>query len=421
MRVPRSPEANSRPGPARGGKRTGSMTVEPMLATEDARSALERAADQPSPAVEELDATVAFDLGDGQGWSVRLDRGRMAFRTDPVEKADTRIFTDPSPLAAIVDGRESGVKAFLDGRLRVRGNLALSLRLDGLFDGVERPPRFPRAGTVTAAGVRTFYLEAGAGPAIILLHGLGATNASLLPTLWDLAADHRVLVPDLPGFGDSDKPLRAYHSAFFAGWLRAFMDAVGVDRADLVGNSMGGRVAIEMGLAAPERVGHLVLLAPSPAFIRRRQFVRIVRLLRPELAYVRLPIRHGLVVRGIRALFARPERLPDPWYLAAADEFIRVFSRPRARVAFFSAARQIYLEEPYGDHGFWDRLPALESPSLFVWGERDRLVPAGFARHVVKALPNATSVVLDDCGHVPQYEHPDQTHQLTREFLADGG
>ena len=60
----------------------------------------------------------------------------------------------------------------------------------------------------------------------------------------------------------------------------------------------------------------------------------------------------------------------------------------------------------------------LRTPTLFIWGRRDRLVPAGFARHVEKALPNATSVVLDDCGHVPQYELPDKTHELTRSFLA---
>jgi pimeloyl-ACP methyl ester carboxylesterase len=123
-------------------------------------------------------------------------------------------------------------------------------------------------------------------------------------------------------------------------------------------------------------------------------------------------------VRGIKSMFARPSRLPDAWYEAAADEFLRVFKTARGRIAFFSAARQIYLEEPHGDDGFWDRLPSMTRPALFVWGERDRLVPAAFARHVVKALPKARSEVFEDCGHVPQYELPKRTNRLIREFLG---
>jgi pimeloyl-ACP methyl ester carboxylesterase len=368
------------------------------------------------PGALDLDAVVSFDLAAGGQWSLRARNGQVAIAAGLDPAADTTVFTDPETLGEVAESRESGIKAFLDGRLRVRGNLALALRLDGLLQR-ERPARFPRSNSVVANGLRTFYLEAGEGPPVLLLHGLGATNASFLPTLWDLAQDHRVLAPDLPGFGDTDKPIRRYDSPFFARWARAFMDQTGIQRADVVGNSMGGRVAIELGLEAPERVDRLVLLAPSPAFIRRRQFVRIVRLLRPELAVVRLPMRHRSVVWGIKRLFSRPERLPDPWYLAAADEFLRVFARARARIAFFSAARQIYLEEPFGDVGFWERLPSLRVPSLFVWGERDRLVPSKFARHVERALPAATSVILQDCGHVPQYELPDRTHGLMREFM----
>ena len=108
------------------------------------------------------------------------------------------------------------------------------------------------------------------------------------------------------------------------------------------------------------------------------------------------------------------------WYDAAADEFARVFATPRGRMAFFSAARQIYLEEAHGEQGFWERLPALSRPALFLWGDRDRLVPCGFARHVTAALPAVRSRVLEDCGHVPQFEQPERTHLLVREFLAAG-
>jgi len=91
---------------------------------------------------------------------------------------------------------------------------------------------------------------------------------------------------------------------------------------------------------------------------------------------------------------------------------------PRGRIAFFSAMRQIYLEEAFGADGFWERLPGLRPPALFVWGDSDRLVPHGFERHVVQALPQCHSVVLRECGHVPQFDQPEETHRLVRSFLA---
>lgn len=82
-------------------------------------------------------------------------------------------------------------------------------------------------------------------------------------------------------------------------------------------------------------------------------------------------------------------------------------------------ARQIYLEESHGSGGFWHRLGHLQAPSLFVWGEKDWLVPASFARHTAGcAVPHATSVTLDDCGHVPQYEMPERVNELVRSFLG---
>ncbi|MFL5797705.1 MAG: alpha/beta fold hydrolase [Actinomycetota bacterium] len=389
-----------------------------MTATRD-RSALAgllRGQAERAQVVAGLSATVDLEVGP-EHWTIRLHDRHMDVEPGEPEASDARIVTDADTLEAIVRGTRSGVEAFLEGDLQVRGNLALSLRMDSMLRSHEGHPRWPKYREVRAAGIRTGYLEAGRGSPVVLLHGLGATNASMLPTMWDLARDHRVLAPDLPGFGESDKPLRSYHATFFARWLEDFLRKSGVERAHVVGNSMGGRIAIEAGLRFPERVDRLVLLAPAAAFIKGREYVRIVRLLRPELALIPLPIRHRAVVRGIRGLFSRPSRLPAAWYDAAADEFLRVFKTPRGRISFFSAARQIYLEEPHGDKGFWDRLPSLSRPALFVWGDRDRLVPSRFAPHVERALPKATSVVFEDCGHVPQYEHAERTNRMIREFL----
>jgi pimeloyl-ACP methyl ester carboxylesterase len=149
-----------------------------------------------------------------------------------------------------------------------------------------------------------------------------------------------------------------------------------------------------------------------------RHFVPLVRFLPPDAVVAPLPLGHRAVVGGIRAMFADPNRLPRQWYDAAADEHRRVMRDYGHRRAFFSCLKQIYLEEAFGDNGFWDRLPRLSTPAMFVWGDRDRLVPASFERHVMSALPDAVSVVMEHSGHVPQFEHPEHTALITREFLT---
>lgn len=368
----------------------------------------------------DVEAVVRLDGGPGAQAVVSLSKGLVRV-VDDAETVTTTISADPVTLLDVVEGRTSGVEAFLDGRLRVDGDLSLSLRLDGVFAGdAARPARFPRSSMVRAGRVRTFSLEAGPpdAAAIVMLHGLGATNASLLPTLWDLATDYRVLAPDLPGHGASSAPIARYDAAFFARWLAAYLDAVGVDRCVLLGNSLGGRISLEIALIEPERVSALVLLAPAVAFRKLRQFVPLVRLLRPEAAALPLPMTRGMARATLRAMFSRPSRLTAQSYDAAAGEFVRVYKRAPYRIAFFASLRQIYLDDAFGEkRGFWKRLPTLAPPALFVWGARDRLVPAGFARHVAEAVPGARSVVFEDCGHVPQFELPDRTHAEVRAFL----
>ena len=366
-------------------------------------------------------ASVQFDGGNGDRWTVDLagSRGRARRGTTPSPTLTVR--GSNATLADIVSGRVSGVDAFLDGRVVVRGDLALALQLDGMFTSlVDRPVEHPRAHQEVVMGVRTSWIEAGdpGAPPVVLLHGLGATNASMLPVLADLARDHRVLSPDAPGFGSSEAPPSPYSSSWFAAWLEAFQTATRTRGAVLIGNSMGGRIALEAGLSHPSSVRALVLLAPSPAFRSLRQYVPFVRLLTPQLARLpQLPLSHRLAVEAIRGMFSVPERLPTAWYDAAADEAVRVWRSPAHRVAMLSCARQIYLEEAHGRHGFWDRLPGLQPPALFVWGDRDRLVPASFARHVQDALPGAASIVLEDCGHVPHFEAPEETMSVVRGFL----
>jgi len=365
---------------------------------------------------------VVFASPPAGSWTVHLNEGRVRLSRGAVAKPRATVTADPSILAAVLEGRLSGVEAFLTHGLVVRGDLALALQMDGAFDVGIRPVTHPVAKVRKVLGVRSAYLEAGPrdAPPVVLLHGLGATNASMLPLLADLSRDHRVIAPDFPGFGASGAPHWRYRAADLARWLDAFLTVVDAKPAALVGNSLGGRVALEMGMTSPSAVSRMVLLCPSPAFRRLRQFTPLVRLLPPDAVVPPMPMPHRAVVMGIRTMFSNPDRLAPTWYDAAADEHRRVMRDYRHRRAFFACLKQIYMEEAFGDHGFWDRLPRMETPALFVWGDHDRLVPASFERHVLAAVPHAESLCMADSGHVPQFEHPEETARITREFLDKG-
>ena len=192
------------------------------------------------------------------------------------------------------------------------------------------------------------------------------------------------------------------------------LDALELDRVDLIGNSLGGRVALEVALRDPERVGRLALLAPSLAWRRPRRWAPALRLVRPELGLVQLAPR-AVVQAVVHRLIPGAD---EGWTAAGVDEFLRAYLTPAGRAAFYAAARQIYLETPHGSNGFWPRLRELQPDALFIWGRHDTLVPIAFARHVAEALPHARHVELD-CGHVPQMERPQQTHKAVAAFLEE--
>ncbi len=333
---------------------------------------------------------------------------------EPGQGRPDAVFTAPVDVwRSIADEPGGGLMAFRRGRIRVRHDLHLGV---GFLAATARPDsgRGLRIHHVATRAGRISVAEAGSGPAVVLIHGLGATKASFLPTVAALAPAHRTIAVDLPGFGDSSKPIgAAYDAPFFAHAMRALLDALELERASFVGNSMGGRVAIEAGLRFPDRVGRLVLLAPSLAWLRPRPWAHLLRFVPTELGLIQ-PAPRAVVERIVRRVV--PDSA-DRWTAAGIDEFLRSYLTPRGRAAFYAAARNIYMEDPHGAEGFWTRLAGLEVPSLFVWGRRDTLVPIAFERHVHDTLPSAQHLELD-CGHVPQLERPRQTHDAISRFLA---
>jgi pimeloyl-ACP methyl ester carboxylesterase len=328
---------------------------------------------------------------------------------------DAVLRADAATWRAVAANLGDGMSAFRAGRLRLRRDLHLGVG----FLAATAPHKGPgalRLKCVQTAIGPISTIEAGTGAPAILLHGLGATKVSMLPTLGALArSGRRAVAIDLPGHGDSTKPLLAtYDAPYFASAVTALSDALEFDRCDLVGNSMGGRVAIEVGLRAPERTRRLVLLAPSLAWLRPRPWAPYLKLVPTQLGAIQ-PAPRWIVESIVRSVIPGAD---NEWAAAGIDEFLRSYLTPRGRAAFYAAARNIYLEEPGGRAGFWTRLRELEAPALFVWGRRDAVVPIGFARHVRAALPQAEHLELE-CGHVPQLERPRETHQATLRFLAD--
>ncbi len=202
--------------------------------------------------------------------------------------------------------------------------------------------------------------------------------------------------------------------------MRETLDALSVERAHVAGNSLGGRIAIELGLRHPERVGGLALLIPAVAF-PGRSYPALVRLLRPEIAALPHQVTRGMIEQRFHALFADPDRVHPALADMVVDEFRRTYASPGGRVAFFAALRKIYLDAPFGDGGFYPRLAELSAPSLFLWGDRDEVIRPALRHHVAQWLPSAEQVLLEDCGHIPQVERPEQVGTLLREHFTSAG
>ena len=358
---------------------------------------------------------VRLKVPDVGAWDVVVS-GRRKPVLEPRSRgrADATLTADRASWNAIARDVRGGMRAFQRGRLTIRHDLHIGVGFLAATSGVtDDPTRLAFRAVKTKIGdIST--IQAGEGDPLICIHGLGATKASFLPTVSALAEHHRVIAIDLPGFGDSVMPLgAAYDAAFFARSVFSLMDAMGLERAHLAGNSMGGRVALEMALTDPDRVGRLVLLSPALAWLRKRPWALPLKLIRPELGVLQpapRPVVEGIVRRLVPG--AR-----DGWTAAGVDEFLRAYYKPRGRAAFYAAARNIYLDAPSGDDGFWNRLGTMEPDSLFVWGRQDTLVPIGFRRHVEDKLDAASHLELD-CGHVPQLEEPGRVHGEMRRFLA---
>jgi pimeloyl-ACP methyl ester carboxylesterase len=390
------------------------VTVSSATISSDVPAALQRLADRYDPEVfrpVRSDARVRLVGAGPQPVDAVLSRDGMRLQPASDGRPDALLTADELTWEAIAEDLRGGMEAFRKRRLTVRHDLHLGIGFLAATSGAG--PEGLRLVDMETREGRISTSQAGSGTPVVMIHGLGATKVSFLPTLAALAGSHRAIAIDLPGFGDSVKPLRApYDPRYFAKTVIALLDAMEIERAHLVGNSMGGRVAIEVGLRDPDRVRRLALLAPSLAWLRERPWAPLLKLVAPQLGLIQ-PAPRSIVEAIVRRVVPGAN---EEWTAAGIDEFLRSYLTPRGRAAFYAAARNIYLEEPYGPQGLWTRLPELQPPSLWVWGRQDRLVPIGFEQHVREALPRSQHLELAG-GHVPQLESPKRTHDAVLRFL----
>jgi pimeloyl-ACP methyl ester carboxylesterase len=258
-------------------------------------------------------------------------------------------------------------------------------------------------------GMRVHYRDEGSGPPLVLVHG---TSSSL--HTWDgwvklLSARRRVVRLDLPGFGlTGPAPDGDYTAQRYARLIAALMDQLGIERADLAGNSLGGRVALAFALERPTRVRKLVLVDASGLSGQK---------LPPIFEIARLPVLHRLltiatprwlVKRNVIDVYGDPARLDE----ALVDRYaalLRAEGNREALVTRLRGARDPDLDA---------RLAEIRAPVLIQWGERDRWIPLPFATRLQQGIAGSTLKTYPDAGHVPMEELPELTASDADRFLA---
>jgi pimeloyl-ACP methyl ester carboxylesterase len=267
--------------------------------------------------------------------------------------------------------------------------------------------------SIVVRGSQVNYVEMGDGPPVVLIHGLSGCWQNWLENIPQLARRHRVVALDLAGFGDSELPQEEISIPGYGRFVDAFLGEIGVERASLVGNSMGGFIAAETSISHPSRVDKLVLVSAAGLVrVGNRQLYaleRAARLFHPLTAAFlarreHLVRRPGLRKRMLYGVVRYPERIePELAYEVASGA---------GKPGFLDALQAVM------DYDFRDRLSEISVPTLIVWGRNDRVVPVAGAYEYEQLIPNTRRVIFEDTGHLPMLERPAQFNALVDEFFA---
>ena len=259
------------------------------------------------------------------------------------------------------------------------------------------------------------YCELGEGPAILFVHGLGASWQSWLEQMPEFAASHRVVAMDLPGFGYSESPSEDISIEYYARWTARFMDILGIESAAVAGNSMGGFVSAELAIKSPERVQRLVFVSAAIFWQNRRRAQPLVQLAKLSDAVVARALVRATddiaTRRRLRyaALASAGFRYPQYVSDELAHEMVRSARRTDGFLPALEALAGYDLEE---------ELPKISCPTLIVWGANDQLVSVKDAERLEDLIPDSRREVFERTGHVAMLERPERFNRLLEEFLA---
>ena len=264
---------------------------------------------------------------------------------------------------------------------------------------------------LTVDGLRIRYVRKGQGPPLVLLHGLGSSIYSWSQVLDSLAQRHDVVALDLPGFGSSDQPEDLAFSRLPRAVL-GLMDRLGLEKASLAGNSLGGAVAIVVAAERPERVDRLVLLDAAGFNFAAQDRPAIFRFISavPHILVERLPMRRRLTRAALRQVFFDPAQV--------TDERVEEYAAPMLRPGAARALQSLLTSSSHELDRFEELLARVRSPTLVLWGLEDRWVPVTDADRFAASIPGSRTIVLKRCGHLPQEERPAETQALVESFLA---
>jgi pimeloyl-ACP methyl ester carboxylesterase len=260
------------------------------------------------------------------------------------------------------------------------------------------------------------FVDIGEGPAVIFIHGLGASWQSWLENIPEFSRDRRVVAMDLPGFGCSDLPEHDISIEHYADWTFRLLDELGIERGTIVGNSMGGFIAADMAIRQPERVQRLALVSAAVFWQEYRRAQPLVELARRSDAIVARAL-----TRVTDDVATRP-RLRS-WAMATAGfRYPHLIERQLAHELVRSARRTDgYLPalEALADFPLEEELPKISCPALIVWGAQDTLVPVKDAKRLEALIPDSRRVVFERTGHVAMLERPERFNALLRAFLDE--
>lgn len=258
-------------------------------------------------------------------------------------------------------------------------------------------------------GVRMHYVEVGEGEPLLLVHGLGASTFSFRYVIPELAPRFRVVAVDLKGSGYSARPATSdYSLTAQADLLRRFMDRLQIERAAVVGHSMGGAVAMRLALRYPERVSRLVLVdsAGDHELERGRTLARVVR------PFFAIGVVFTLQRRWFRRL-SRRSAVHDP--AQVTPEALEGYFRP-TRIKGHARALASFTVDRARDEPL--ALERIAQPTLVMWGEHDRWLPPRRGDELARRIPNARLLIIRGAGHLPLEEQPDVCNLALLEFLA---